>query len=196
MSNILNDQSLDIIFRTARTYNGWQDRDVSDVLIQAVYDLMKWGPTSANSCPARFLFVRTKEAKERLKPLMDEGNREKTMKAPFTVIIANDLKFYENLDILFPQANARSWFEGKPDKIQETAMRNGTLQGAYFMIAARALGLDCGPMSGFNANGIKKEFFPNKDIQVNFLCNIGYGDKESLYERNPRLGFDQVGEII
>ncbi len=196
MSNILNDQSLDAIFRTARTYNGWQDRDVSDVLIQAVYDLMKWGPTSANSCPARFLFVRTKEAKERLKPFMDEGNRDKTMKAPFTAIIANDLKFYENFGVLFPQANARSWFEGKPEKIRDAAMRNGTLQGAYMMIAARALGLDCGPMSGFNADGVKKEFFPDMDVQVNFLCNIGYGDEKSLYPRNPRLGFDQACKII
>lgn len=193
---ILDDKWLDIIFREARTYNGWLDKDVSDLMVHALYDLMKWGPTSANSCPARFLFVRTKEAKERLRPYLDEGNREKTMKAPVTALIAYDLKFYEKLSFLFPQADARSWFEGKPEKIRETAMRNGSLQGAYLILAARSLGLDCGPMSGFNVDGVTKEFFEDADIKVNFICNIGYGDPESVYPRNPRLGFDQACKIV
>ncbi len=195
-SRILDDHALDTLFRSARTHNAWQDRDVSDVLVHAVYDLMKWGPTSANSCPGRFLFVRTKEAKERLKPFLSESNRDKTMKAPVTAIIANDLKFYEALPKLFPHTDARSWFEGKPDAIRDTAMRNGTLQGAYLMIAARALGLDCGPMSGFDKEGVKNEFFPRDDVQVNFLCNIGHGDPAALFPRNPRFGFDEVCKIL
>jgi 3-hydroxypropanoate dehydrogenase len=194
-SRILNDQSLDTLFRTARTYNGWEDRDVSDVLIRAVYDLMKWGPTSANCCPARFVFVRTQDAKEKLKPHMHENNREKTIAAPVTAIIANDLKFYDALPKLFPHADAKSWFEGKPDVIRETAMRNGTLQGAYFMLAARALGLDCGPMSGFDKAGVKAAFFPNDDIEVNFICNIGHGNPDSLFPRSPRFHFDEICKI-
>jgi 3-hydroxypropanoate dehydrogenase len=157
---------------------------------------MKWGPTSANCCPARFLFIRSAAAKERLKPHMSEMNRDKTMKAPVTVIVANDLKFYDALPRLFPHTNAKSWFEGKPQAISDTAMRNGTLQGAYLMIAARALGLDCGPMSGFNKAGVKKEFFPDDEVEVNFLCNIGYGEEDALFPRNPRLTFDEACRII
>ncbi len=193
---ILSDESLDILFRGARTYNGWEDRDVSEVLLQAVYDLMKWGPTSANCCPARFLFVKTPEAKERLRPHLMEGNMVKTMSAPVTAIITYDLKFYEKLDFLFPHTNAGSWFEGKHRTIYDTSFRNGTLQGAYLMIAARALGLDCGPMSGFDPEGVKDEFFPDEEVTVNFLCNIGYGDERSLHPRSPRFGFDEVCKII
>lgn len=195
-SKILNDNALDTLFRKARTYNGWRDEDVSDVLLQAVYDLMKWGATSANCCPARFVFVKSKEGKEKLKPHLMEGNVEKTMAAPVTAIIANDKKFYEHLPKLFPHTDAKSWFEGKQAFIDSTAMRNGTLQGAYLMLAARALGLDCGPMSGFNAKGVKEAFFPDKDYEVNFICNIGYGDPASLFDRSPRFAFDEVCEIV
>lgn len=193
---ILSDSALDTLFRKARTYNGWRDEDVSDVLLQAVYDLMKWGATSANCCPARFVFVKSKEGKEKLKPHLMEGNVEKTMAAPVTVIIANDKKFYEYLPKLFPHTDAKSWFEGKQAFIDSTAMRNGTLQGGYLMLAARALGLDCGPMSGFDAKGVKEAFFPDKDYDVNFICNIGYGDPDSLFERSPRFTFDEVCEIV
>ena len=195
-SKILEDRALDVLFRDARTYNGFKG-DVSDVLVQAVYDLMKWGPTSANCCPARFVFVKSAAAKKKLEPHLDEGNRKKTMEAPLTALIANNLKFYEDLPKLFPHAkDARNWFEGNDAKIKETAMRNGTLQGAYFMLAARALGLDCGPMSGFNQGGVKDAFFAGQDVQVNFICNIGYGDPASLYPRGPRLGFDEACKIL
>jgi 3-hydroxypropanoate dehydrogenase len=194
----LDDKSLDVILREARTHSVWQDKDVPDSLLKEIIDTMKWGPTSANTCPARFIFVKSKEAKKRLEPLMDEGNREKTMKAPATAIIAYDLKFYEKTDKLAPHNPKviRSWFEGKPVKIQDTAYRNGTLQGGYFILAARALGLDCGPMSGFDMEGIKKEFFPNEDWMPNFLCNLGYGDASKLHPRAPRLSFDESAQII
>ena len=195
-SKIIDDRGLDILFRTARTYNGWKDRDVSDVLIQAVYDLMKWGPTSANCCPARFLFVKSKEGKERLKPHLMPGNVDKTMAAPVTAIIAYDLKFYEHMDYLFPHTDARSWFEGKHALIHNTAMRNGSLQGAYLMLAARALGLDCGPMSGFDGDAVKEEFFPDEEVVVNFICSLGYGDPDSVHPRNLRFGFDDVCKIV
>lgn len=195
-NKIVDDRALDIMFRDARTYNGWRAGDVSDVLIQAVYDLMKWGPTSANCCPGRFVFVKSPEAKEKLKPHLQAGNVEKTMAAPATVIVANDLEFYEKLPALFPHTNAKSWFEGKPEHIKETAMRNGTLQGAYLMLAARALGLDCGPMSGFSQKGVKEAFFPDENVQVNFICNLGYGDPASLKPRNPRLTFDEACRIV
>lgn len=195
---ILDDRSFDILFRKARTHNAWQEKEVSDVLIRAMYDLLKFGPTSANMCPARFAFVKSAEAKARLKPFMDAGNLAKTMVAPVTVIIANDLKFYDRLPQLFPHApGARDWFSGNDLAVnKEIAMRNGSLQGAYMMLAARSLGLDCGPMSGFNAQGIKDEFFPDDDYQVNFLCNIGYGDEVGLFGRSPRLGFDEACEIL
>lgn len=195
-SQILDDQALDILFREAHTYNGWQDKEVSDVLIQAVYDLLKWGPTSANCCPVRILFVKSQEAKERLKPHLMEGNRDKTMAAPATAILANDKKFYEHMPKLFPHIDAKSWFEGKQAFINDTAMRNGTLQGAYFIMAARSLGLNCGPMSGFDRNAVKDEFFSDQDVDVNFLCNIGYGDPASVHPRNPRFDFDEICKII
>lgn len=193
---IINDEALDIIFREARTRNGWQRRDVSRALMQAVYDLAKWGPTSANCSPARFIFVTSKEGKERLKPHLSEGNRAKTMAAPACVIIAYDLEFYEKLPKLFPHTDARSWFAGKEELIRETAFRNGTLQGAYFIIAARALGLDCGPMSGFDQDGVNAEFFAGTPWRANFLCSIGYGTDENLFPRSPRLDFDEACEIV
>ena len=193
---ILDDQGLDILFRQARTFRKWQEKEVSDVLLQALYDLLKWGPTSSNCCPARFVFVRSAAEKERLKPCLTEGNVAQTMSAPVTAIIAYDLDFYGQLPRLSPHNNAQSWFEGKPDFTRETAFRNGSLQGAYMMLAARALGLDCGPMSGFKKKALKEAFFPNDNVEPNFLCNIGYGDPEGLYDRAPRLNFDEACRII
>ncbi len=193
---MINDQALDIIFREARTHNGWEARAVSRPLMQAVYDLTKWAPTSANCSPARFVFVSSLEAKARLKPHLSEGNIEKTMAAPCCVIIAHDMEFHERLPELFPHADAKSWFAGNDALIKETAFRNGTLQGAYFLIAARALGLDCGPMSGFDAGGVNKEFFAGASYEANFLCNIGYGTDKDMFTRSPRLEFDAACEII
>lgn len=193
---MINDEALDIIFRSARTRNGWQDRAVSETLMQAVYDLLKWGPTSANCSPARFVFVTSKKAKEKLAPHLDGNNRAKTMKAPCCVIIGYDTEFYEKLPKLFPHTDARSWFAGKPDLIQSTAFRNGTLQGAYLIIAARSLGLDCGPMSGFNNEGVDEAFFAGTSVKSNFLCAIGYGTDENLFPRSPRLSFDEACRIV
>ncbi|MEM8772207.1 MAG: malonic semialdehyde reductase [Pseudomonadota bacterium] len=193
---IINDEALDVIFREARTHNGWEERDVSRALMQAVYDLKKWGPTSANCSPARYVFVSSEEGKARLKPHVSEGNLEKTMSAPVCVIIAHDMEFYEHLPTLFPHADAKSWFVGNEELIKETAFRNGTLQGAYFMVAARALGLDCGPMSGFDKDGVDSEFFSGTTYKSNFLCNIGYGTDENLFERSPRFDFEDVCEIV
>ncbi len=195
-SRILDDRSLDILFREARTLRSWKKQDVSDVLIRAMYDLFKLGPTSANCCPARVVFVKSASAKERLKPHLDSGNVEKTMTAPVTAVIACDLKFYEHMDFLAPGKNLRKWFENDAPQIEPTARRNGTLQGAYLLLAARALGLDCGPMSGFNKEGVRKEFFPEGGVEVDFLCNIGYGDRTGLKPRQPRLSFDDACEIL
>ncbi len=193
---MINDEALDIIFRAARTRNGWEDRAVSQTLIQAVYDLMKWGATSANCSPARFVFLVSKEGKERLKPHLLEGNVEKTLTASCCAIIAYDLEFYEKLPQLFPHTDAKGWFAGNEDLIKETAFRNSTLQGAYFMIAARALGLDCGPMSGFDQDGVNKEFFAGTTYRANFLCAIGYGTDKDLFDRSPRLAFDEACKIV
>lgn len=194
----INEKALDILFRTARTHNSWQDRDVDGALLHQIYALMKFGPTSANCCPLRLVFVKSPEAKERLKPALMAGNVEKTMAAPVTVIMANDLEFYEHLPMLFPHTDAKSWFtgEGKEKYIEETAMRNGSLQAAYFMLAARGLGLDCGPMSGFNPGQVKQAFFPDRKYAVNMLCNLGYGDPAGLHPRSPRLEFEQACEIV
>jgi 3-hydroxypropanoate dehydrogenase len=192
----LDSKAQDIIFKEARTHTAWLDKIVPETLIKNVYELMKFGPTSANCSPARFLFVQSKEAKERLKPHLDAGNVDKTMAAPFTVIIGHDMKFYDKLPKLFPHTDAKSWFVGKDAKIKDTAYRNGTLQGAYLIIAARALGLDCGPMSGFNPKGLKEEFFKDEDIEPNFLCNLGYGDASKLHPRSPRLGFEEACKIL
>jgi 3-hydroxypropanoate dehydrogenase len=188
---MINDEALDIIFRKARTRNGWQKRDVSKALMQAVYDLMKWGPTSANCCPARFVFVVSKEGKARLSPHLAEANRAKTMAAPASVIIGYDMAFYEKLPELFPHTDAKSWFVGNDALIESTAFRNGTLQGAYFIIAARALGLDCGPMSGFDNAKVDAAFFPDGRTKTNFLCNLGRGDPAKLHPVMGRRTFEE-----
>lgn len=195
MSHAVNDAALDRLFREARTHNGWHNKPVSDELLQQLYDLMKMGPTSANCCPARLVFVKSDAAKARLKPCLDEGNVNKSMTAPVVAIIGMDLEFYEHLPKLFPHTDAKSWYVGKPAKIQETAFRNSSLQGAYFILAARALGLDCGPMSGFDAAKLDAEFFPDGKIKSNFICAIGYGDESKLYPRGPRLDFAEACRI-
>ena len=192
----LDDRSLDIIFQQARTHSVWLDKPVSDAQLHQIYDLMKWGPTSANSCPARIVFVRSAAAKERLLRAIAPGNTQKTLTAPVTAIIAHDLKFYENLPTLFPHADARAWFVGNQPLIETTAFRNGTLQGAYLIIAARALGLDAGPMSGFDNAKVDNEFFPDGQFKSNFLINLGYGGREQMPPRNPRLSFAQAAQIL
>jgi 3-hydroxypropanoate dehydrogenase len=196
LSGRLPDPCLDQLFREARTHNAWQDRDVPDELLHQVVDLLKLGPTSANCSPARFVFVKSPEAKERLKPHLSEGNRDKTMKAPVCAIIGYDLDFYLYLPKLFPHTDAKSWFEGNEKKIAETAFRNGTLQGAYLIMAARALGLDCGPMSGFDNEGVDREFFAGTKIKSNFLCNLAYGDPSVLFPRSRRFSFDEMARIV
>ena len=192
---MLDAKSLDLILRTARTHNGFQPKPVSDEQLRALYEIMKWGPTSANSQPARVVFVRTKEGKERLRPALSAGNTEKTMSAPVTAIVAYDTQFYEHLPHQFPHdQTAKSWFSG-PGKEQVgflTAFRNGTLQGAYLMIAARSLGLDIGAMSGFDNAAVDKAFFPDGRFKSNFLCNIGYGNPDKLFGRSPRLTFEEA----
>ena len=193
----LNDEALDILFRKARTHNVWLDKPVSDDILRQVYDLMKWGPTSANSSPARIVFVRTAEGKQRLKPALSPNNLDKTMQAPVTAILAYDLKFYEKLPKLFPNnPAARDWFSNSPQLAETTAFRNGTLQGGYFILAARALGLDCGPMSGFDNAKVDAEFFAGTSVKSNFICNLGYGDHPKLFPRNPRLDFDEVCQLL
>jgi 3-hydroxypropanoate dehydrogenase len=192
----LDDEALDLIFRDARTHNVFDDRPVGDDDLKAIFDLMKMGPTTANSCPARFVFLRGAAAKERLRPHLSAGNADKTVAAPVTAIIAHDLAFYEHLDRLFPHDNARPWFEGKDDHIRTSAFRNGSLQGAYFIIAARSLGYDCGPMSGFDNAGVDEEFLAGTTYKSNFLCNIGHGDASKLFPRNPRFDFDDVCEVL
>lgn len=197
MPNPSSDETLDRIFLNARTHNVWLNKPVSDDLLRQVYDLMKWGPTSANSSPARILFLRTPEAKERLRPALSPNNLDKTMKAPVTAIIAYDLKFYDKLPKLFPNnPAAREWFANSAPLAETTAFRNGSLQGAYFIIAARALGLDCGPMSGFDTAKVDAEFFSGQSLKSNFLCNVGYGDASQLFPRNPRLDFDEVCQLL
>ena len=193
---ILNDSSLDQLFRQARSYNRWQDREVGDDQLRQLYELTKWGPTTANSCPARLVFVKSDEAKQRLKPCLDEGNVEKSMSAPVVAIIGMDMEFYEQLPKLFPHSDARSWFVGKPEKIEQNALRNSSLQAAYLIMAARALGLDCGPMSGFNYPKLEAEFFPGGTVRANFICAIGYGSEEKLYPRGPRLSFEEACGIV
>ena len=197
MSHKLDDQALDILFRKARTHIFWQDKPVSDDVLRQVYDLMKWGPTSANCSPARILFLRTPEAKERLRHALSPTNVDKTMQAPVTAIIAHDLKFYENLPRLFPNnPAAREWFSGNPKLAEVTSFRNSTLQGGYFILAARAAGLDCGPMSGFDNAKVDAEFFAGTSVKSNFLCNLGYGDASKLFPRNPRLEFDEACKLL
>lgn len=195
-THAINDEALDIIFRNARTQNKWLDKPVSTTMLMAIYDLMRWGPTSANNMPARIVFLTTKEAKERLKPHLSEGNREKTMSAPVTAIIAYDLDFPEHLPRLFPHnPDAKNWFQN-PTLREVTAFRNGTLQGGYFIVAARAVGLDCGPMSGFNNAGVDAEFFAGTNVKSNFICSLGYGDPSGIFPRSPRLTFDEACKIL
>ena len=193
---VISDSSLDQIFREARTRNAFEDRPVGDTMIQAIYDLLKWGPTSANCSPARFVFVTSEAGKARLKPHLMEGNVAKTMSAPVCAIIGHDMTFHDKLPELFPHTDAKSWFDGNDALIAETAFRNGTLQGAYLMIAARALGFDCGPMSGFDKEGVDKEFFAGTAVKSNFLCNIGFGTDEGLFDRSPRLSFDEACTVV
>jgi 3-hydroxypropanoate dehydrogenase len=193
---MLDAQGLDLLFNAARTHNAWQPKPVSESLLHALYDLAKMPPTSANCSPMRVVFVTTQAGKERLKPALSAGNLEKTMAAPVIAIIANDSQFYDELPKLFPHADARSWFAGNEAVAATTAMRNGTLQGAYLMLAARALGLDCGPMSGFDNAKVDAEFFPDGRIKSNFLCNLGYGDPAKLFPRSPRFTFDEACKIV
>ena len=211
MDQAIDDKAMDVIFREARTHGAWLDRPVTDETLRQVYDLMKWGPTSANAMPARIVLLRTRPAKERLRPARAAGNVAKTMSAPVTAIIAYDLKFYEKLPKLFPHSPAmRDHFASAPQLVEVTAKRNSSLQGAYFIIAARALGLDCGPMSGFDnakvdeeffgvgreCQGCDQEFFPEGHVRSNFLCNIGYGDRSKLFPRGPRLAFEEACSLL
>lgn len=192
----ISNDSLNQLFLEARTHAHWQEKEVPDALLKEIYDVCKMGPTSANCCPIRIIFVKSQQAKEKLKPALVEGNIEKTMSAPVTAILAADYEFYKHLPKLFPHEDAKAWFEGNPSLIEATAFRNSSLQGAYFIIAARALGLDCGPMSGFNNAYIDKHFFKDTGFKSNFLCNLGYGKPERLYPRAPRFDFDEVCQII
>lgn len=189
----INDEALDVIFRNARTHRYWQDKPVSPALLMAIWDLMRWGPTSANTNPVRVVFVVSKEAKERLKPHLDSGNVNKTMTAPATAIIGYDVDFAKQMTKLNP-AIAGEFKDAAANQV--TAFRNGSLQGAYFIIAARSLGLDCGPMSGFNNDGVDREFFAGTSIKSNFLCNVGYGDASRLHPRGARLSFDEACKIV
>jgi len=200
MTKPANDYALDLIWRRGRSYNGWTDQAVSEPLIRAVYDLTKMGMTSANCSPARFVFIGSPEGKERLRPFLMESNVDKTMAAPWTVIIAHDLEFHEKIPQLFPHnPGAKDWF-GDDELRMTTAVRNGTLSGAYLMLAARALGLDCGPMSGFDNTSVDKEFFlgddDTKNWRSNWLCNIGHGDDSTIFDRSPRLTFDEACQIL
>lgn len=195
MLDPLDAAALDRLFRTARTFNAFAG-EVTDADLTAIYDLMKFGPTSANASPARFVFVRSAAAKQMLRPALSPGNLDKTMRAPCTVIVAHDLEFHERLPELFPHTDARSWFVGKPELIATTAFRNGSLQGAYFMLAARALGFDCGPMSGFDSAKVDAAFFPDGKVKSNFLINLGKGDPAGLFPRSPRLPFGEACTLL
>jgi len=211
MSQPIADAAMDTLFREARTYSAWQDRPVTDQTLRDLYGLLKWAPTSANAAPARFAFLRSTEAKERLRPALAPLNVEKSMSAPVTVIVAYDLKFYDQLPKLFPHnPGMKQLFERNPELVEATAKRNSSLQGAYLILAARALGLDCGPMSGFDhakvdeeffaagkpCFGCDQEFFPEGHVKTNFLCNLGYGDPSKLFPRLPRLPFNEVCSLL
>ncbi|MES2104584.1 MAG: malonic semialdehyde reductase [Pseudomonadota bacterium] len=197
MLKTLTEDSLDLLFRRARSHNGWLDRPVDDDLLMQVYDLMKMGPTSVNSSPVRLLFLRSDEAKQRLRPALSAGNIDKVMTAPVVAIIAHDLAFHEKLPQLFPHnPGVASLFAANADLAEVTAFRNGSLQGAYFMLAARALGLDCGPVSGFDAVAVNREFFAGGKLKVNFLCNVGFGDYSKIFPRSPRLDFAQACSLL
>jgi nitroreductase len=189
--------SLDRLFRTARTYNAFEPGAIPQALLHEIYELAKWGPTASNACPARFVFLVTPEAKARLAPFMSSSNRPKTLAAPVNVIIAYDLDFWKLTPVLFPhKPESGSWFSGNPQLAFENALRNGSLQAAYLMFAARSLGLDCGPMSGFKEQGVNEEFFRDTSWRANFICNIGYGTSENLFPRLPRLSFDEACQVL
>ena len=192
----LDDEVIAQLFLEARTYNSWSDRSLDESTIRRLYELAAIGPTAANSNPARFLFITSAAGRERLRPHINPGNLDKTMTAPVCVIVAYDTMFYELMPQLFPSRNLRATFEGKDALIEDLARRSSTLQGAYLLLAARALGLDTGPMSGFNQETLERDFFPDGRWKANFLCNIGYGTDEGLYPRNPRLDFDQACRIL
>jgi len=196
MAQPLNDAALDQLFRTARTYNGYLDKAVSTEQLDAIWELMKYGPTSANCLPARLIWCVSQEAKEKLAALTMPSNGEKILSAPVSVIIGMDMEFYEQLPELFPHADARSWFVGNDAMIQSTAFRNSTLQGAYFMLAARALGLDTGPMSGFSNDAVDAAFFSGTKVKSNFISTLGYGDPASIFDRSPRPGFDRFNTVL
>lgn len=193
---MLDQGSLDTLFTHARTHSAWQDKPVTDAQLRTIYDLMKWGPTSANCSPARIVFVKSEAAKAKLLDCVGAGNLDKVRSAPVTAIVAMDMRFYDRLPELFPHTDARAWFVGNDAMIEATALRNSSLQGAYLMLAARAVGLDCGPMSGFDADKLNASFFAGTDLKANFLCNLGYGDAKALHARGPRLAFEQVCSII
>ncbi|HEV3423662.1 MAG TPA: malonic semialdehyde reductase [Paraburkholderia sp.] len=192
----LSDDALDQLFRKARTHNGWLAKPVDDALLKQLVELVLLGPTSANSSPGRFVFVKSPQAKEKLRPALSAGNLEKTMAAPVTVIVGMDMAFYEHLPKLFPHADARSWFAGNEKAIADTAFRNSTLQGGYLIMAARALGLDTGAMSGFDAAMVDAAFFAGTTVKSNFLINLGYGDPSKLFGRSPRFTFDAAAQIV
>jgi 3-hydroxypropanoate dehydrogenase len=196
MSQRLDDAALRSLFLDARTHNSWQPKPVADSLLREVVDVMKMAPTSVNCSPARIVFVKSADAKAKLKPFLMEGNVEKTIAAPVTAIIGTDMAFFDHLPKLFPAMDAKSWFTGNAEFAHTSAIRNGTLQGGYFILAARALGLDCGPMSGFDNAGVDKAFFAETHIQSNFLCNLGYGDPAGLYPRAPRFDFAEMASIV
>ena len=196
MSAKLSNEALAQLFTQARTHNGWRDEDVPDALLREALDIARWGPTSANCQPMRVLFLRSREAKQRLAPALIAGNLEKTMAAPAVAVVAYDLNFYEHLPRLYPATDARSWFVGNQPLIEETAFRNGTLQGAYLLLALRALGLDAGPMSGFDKAMVDAEFVPEGTVKSNVLVNIGYGDPAKLYPRGPRFAFEEIARIL
>jgi 3-hydroxypropanoate dehydrogenase len=192
----LDDGSLHQLFLGARTHNRWLDQPVEDDVLRELYDLTKYGPTSANSSPMRLVFVKSVEAKERLRPALMPANVEKTMTAPVTAIVAHDLEFYEQLPKLMPHVDARSWFAQRPlEQIERTAFQGSSMQGAYLILAARALGLDAGPIGGFDASLVDAAFFPGGRWRSNFLVNLGYGDPAGLFPRNPRLDFDEATRI-
>lgn len=184
------------LFTEARTQNGYLDRPVSDQTLRELYELVKWGPTAANSTPARFAFVRSDEARQRLLPCLNPGNRAKVGEAPVTVIVGMDLAFPEHLPRLFPHVDARSWFAGKDEHIRTTAFRNSSLQGGYLIIAARALGLDCGPMSGFDAAAVDAAFWSGTAVVTNFICTLGHGNPDKVMPRHPRLAFDEACRLV
>lgn len=207
MRKAITEQGLDLLFRQARSQNGWLDKPVGDDTLKELYDLVRWGPTSANGCPARIVFLRSAESRQRLLPALSAGNVEKTLSAPVTAIIGYDTCFHEQLPRLFAHnPGVRDWFAGQPDLLESTALRNSSLQGGYFILAARALGLDCGPMSGFDHERVDQAFFASDAgcseafagmrIKSNFLCNLGYGDPEKLFARSPRLGFEEACALL